>query len=109
MKCEDLSNDVLMDLAERRAEEKTANEITMHLLECEACGERYLEVTRIRETTRLALQAVPAADLDERVISATQKVLAVKRKRSIRRAVLWIAAGLALAAAAAASLFLFSR
>lgn len=104
MKCEELSNDVLLDLANRETDEALSRSLTDHLAECLSCGERYLEVKQIHETTRIALQASPTPDLDRRVIDATGKVLALKARHARRkRTAVAVAAVLAAAALAAAA------
>jgi len=99
IKCDELSNDLLMDVAGRLVEPEVLDQVTTHLSGCLSCGERYLEVKQIRETTQIALRAMPAPALDARVIEVTGKVMALKRKTSRRRIVAWILVA-AIAAAA---------
>lgn len=101
-KCDELSNDLLMDVAGRLVEPEVLERVTSHLSGCLSCGERYLEVKQIRETTQIALRAEPAPALDARVIEVTGKVMALKRKTSRRRIVAWIVLAVAAAAAALA-------
>lgn len=100
VKCEELSNDLLMDVAVRAADPEAIDRVTKHLSTCLACGERYLEVKQIHETTRIALRAEPAPSLDARIVEVTGKVMALKRRTSRRRALRWILAALAAAGAA---------
>jgi predicted anti-sigma-YlaC factor YlaD len=107
VRCEELSNDLLMDVAVRAAEPDAIDRVTEHLSTCLVCGERYLEVKQIHETTRIALRAQPAASLDARVVEVTGKVMALKRRTSMRKTVLWILAALAAAGGAILAWMLF--
>lgn len=103
VRCEELSNDVLMDVAVRAAEPEAIERVTEHLSKCLACGERYLEVKQIHETTRIALRAEPAPSVDARIVEVTGKVMALKRRASRRRGLLWVLGALAAAGAAVAA------
>lgn len=64
MHCEELTEDVLLDIADRRIQGAPVE----HLGRCPPCAERFLETSRIYETATVALQSAPPRALDARIL-----------------------------------------
>ena len=66
MHCEELTEDLLLDIADRRAQGAPVE----HLGRCPPCAERFLQTSRVYEMATVALQSTPPPALDARILRA---------------------------------------
>jgi hypothetical protein len=76
MHCEELTDDVLLECADRRVNGSALEKIREHLARCRMCAERYLETAQVRELAGLALRATPSRRADARVLRDIDAILA---------------------------------
>jgi anti-sigma factor RsiW len=69
MHCEELTDDVLLDCAERRVQGPALEVVERHLAQCKPCAERYLETAQIFELAGASLKVTPSAAVDARILA----------------------------------------
>lgn len=100
MHCEELTDDVLLDVAERRATSPALESVEFHLGQCRPCADRFLETAHIAKLAGLALKETPTRDLDARILEELDERIGLLPARGRR----WLAPALAAAASSAFSL-----